>query len=131
MIPDRAINISGEIHSSKNSRRVIRAGDKIRVIKSKVSKADEQSFEWQMLAQREKWDSMQRGVEYDAPYKVCFRLRRSTNRRFDYVNIVQGLCDAMVKVGYFPDDDANHLMPSFVPYVVDKDNPGCDFWIQS
>ena len=125
------IHINGEIHSSKNSRQVVRSGDKVRVIKSDASKADEQSFAWQLATQQGEWARMLKNACYEGTMlRICFEFRRSTRRRFDYINMAQGICDALVKAGYIADDDADHLLPSFVPYYVSKDNPGCDFWIE-
>lgn len=124
------IIISGEIHSSKNSRRILPTGSARRpfiLAKSKQSKADEQSFAWQLNAQREEWERMIKGKRY--PLSIVFRFRRATHRKFDYVNLAQGLLDSMTKAGYIPDDDAKHVLPVFMPYLLDKENPGCDILI--
>jgi hypothetical protein len=124
------IVIQGEIHSSKNSRRILPTKSKARpfiLAKSKNSKADESSFALQFNTQREEWERMIAGKKY--PLSVCFRFRRATRRRFDYCNMAQGLLDAMVKATYIPDDDADHVIPVFVPYQLDKENPGCDILI--
>jgi len=125
----RKIVIDGEVHSSKNSRRIMRnrkTGLPF-VAKSESAKADESSFAWQLAGQAETWQAMIRDQEY--PVTIVFEFRRATHRRFDYVNLAQGVLDAMVKAGYLPDDDAKHVIPAFVPYVVAKDNPGCDVYI--
>lgn len=124
------ITIQGEIHSSKNSRSILPTKSKRRpfvLAKSKNAKADEESFAIQLNAQRAEWERMIAGKKY--PLSVCFRFRRATRRKFDYCNMAQGVQDAMVKAGYIHDDDADHLLPVFVPYQVDKDNPGCDILI--
>lgn len=54
---------------------------------------------------------------------VKWLILNSTRRRFDYVNIVQGLLDAMVAVGYVEDDSAEYVIPVFEPYEIDHDNP--------
>lgn len=57
------------------------------------------------------------------PLKISFKIYRKTHRRFDYINIIQGLCDEMVRAGWLEDDDADNLIPVFEPYEVDKNNP--------
>jgi Holliday junction resolvase RusA-like endonuclease len=57
------------------------------------------------------------------PLKVGFYVYSKTRRRFDWVNIVQGLQDAMVKNKYLPDDSALYLTPIFLGFDVDADNP--------
>ena len=122
------ITITGEIHSSKNSRRIFRSAGRVIVSKSAASKADESSFAWQLIAQRDEWFFMTDGCAY--PLRVVFQFRRKTRGRFDYINISQGILDAMTAAGYIPDDNADYVIPVFLPYAVDKNNPGCDITIE-
>jgi len=122
--------IEGEIHSSKNSKRIFknrRTGLPF-ITKSAASKRDEQSFVWQMMGQAEEWQRMTKGRAF--PLCVVFEFRRKTRARFDYINMAQGLCDAMVEANLIPDDSADFLIPVFVPYTVDKHNPGCTLRIE-
>jgi Holliday junction resolvase RusA-like endonuclease len=122
------IVIRGEIHSSKNSRRVLRVGHRTIVAKSKQAKADEEILYIQLRAQIDEWDKMIDGVE--EPINVVFHFVRATRRRWDFVNLVQGVADAMVKAGYMEDDDVNHFIPHYGGHTVDKNNPGVEFWIK-
>jgi Holliday junction resolvase RusA-like endonuclease len=72
---------------------------------------------------KKKWGRMNKLFAYPFPLVVSFKIYRKTHRRFDYCNIIQLLCDCMVKAGYFPDDDAKHFIPYFFPYEKDKENP--------
>lgn len=124
------IIIEGEIHSSKNSRRIMRnakTGAPF-VAKSRSSKADEESFALQLAVQREEWERMVSGCAY--PLRIVFHFRRATSRQFDYVNMAQGILDAMVKAEYIPDDCADYVLPGFLPYELDK-NAGCDVSIET
>lgn len=124
------IFLSGEIHSSKNSRRIIPTRSKKRpfvLIKSAASKSDEESFAMQLNAQRPHWECMTAGCKY--PLRLSFRLIRASHRPFDYANIVQGVQDALVKADYLPDDSMIYLLPVFLPYMVDKTRPGCEIEI--
>lgn len=119
------IRIEGEIHSSKNSRRILRNSKTGQpyVAKSESAKLDEESFSLQLASQRDEWERMTNGLEY--PLVITFLFHRATKRRFDYVNLAQGILDAMVKAGYLPDDSADYVIPAFLPYTVDK-AAGCD-----
>jgi Holliday junction resolvase RusA-like endonuclease len=122
------IHIDGEIHSSKNSRRIMRTRKGTPFVgKSASSKADESIFFCQLNNQRERWEQMVSGKQW--PIKLVFAFRRKTRQRFDYINMAQGLCDAMIKAEYLPDDSADYVIPVFVPYSINKSNPGCDLWI--
>ena len=125
------IVISGEVHSSKNSRRIFKnhkTGNMF-VAKSKASKADEKTFLAQLSGQREIWEKMTRDASY--PLQIVFHFRRKTRAKFDYVNIAQGLLDAMQEAGYIVDDCADYVIPVFVQYVVSSKNPGCDIYVVS
>lgn len=124
------ITIHGEIHSSKNSRRVIRdGGGKVRVIKSKAAVADEKVMGVELLVQLSEWERMTAGQDY--PYSVVFYFIRATKRKWDFANLVQGVADAMVKAGYIPDDDVSHFIPVYGGHEVDKNNPGVDIYLGS
>ena len=122
------ITIAGEIHSSKNSRRVVSRGKRVIVLKSKAAQADEDMLSLQLASQRENWDKMK--STRDFPLYVVFSFRRRTHARWDFANLVQGVADAMTKAGYIPDDDVEHFIPVYGGYDVCKDNPGVDFWIE-
>lgn len=124
------IVIQGEIHSSKNSKRIFKNKHtgKPFITKSAASKRDEQSFAWQMMGQAEEWRRMTAGRPF--PLSVVFEFRRKTRAKFDYLNMAQGLCDSLKESGLIPDDSADYLIPVFVPYTVDKHNPGCTLYIE-
>jgi len=72
------------------------------------------------------------GLEY--PLRVEFTFIRSTRHSFDYANALQSCEDIMknqydkkknlIREGWFPDDSADYLLPSFQPYQYDKNNAG-------
>ena len=120
------IFLVGEVHSSKNSKRIFvnRKTGRPFISKSKASKSDEGSFALQLNSQRAEWLRMTAGLPY--PLYVFLRFIRQTHRIFDYTNIAQGVLDAMVAVGYLPDDSMKFVIPVFLPYTVDKYRPGCE-----
>ena len=122
------ITIYGELYSSKNSKRIVKFGNKMALIASKQYMASVKPIEQQLVLNRGKWLRMAEG--YEKPLKVVFKIYRKTHRKFDYVNIIQGLQDLMVKCGWIPDDNADEIIPVFQPYDVDKNNPRVEIFIK-
>lgn len=122
------ITIYGELYSSKNSKRIVKFGKKMAIIPSSQYMASVKPIEQQLLLNRAKWLRMAEG--YEKPLKVVFKIYRKTHRRFDYVNIIQGLQDLMVKCGWLPDDNADEIIPVFQPYDVDKNDPRVEIFIK-
>lgn len=58
------------------------------------------------------------------PLYVQFEFIRDSQRRFDFCNACQTCEDLMVENGWLPDDSADYIVPVFIPYHVDKQNPG-------
>lgn len=75
-------------------------------------------------------------VEYyklEPPYRIEFTFTRQSHHSFDYCNACQTCEDLMkdqykakrlVRKGWFEDDSAEFLIPSFRPFKYDKNNPG-------
>ena len=63
------------------------------------------------------------------PVRIKFMIYRQSHRIFDYINIIQNLCDCIVKEGLLPDDDAKHFIPVFEEYRVDSANPRTELTI--
>jgi hypothetical protein len=56
---------------------------------------------------------------------------RKTKAKFDYVNMSQGVLDAMQVAGYIPDDDCYHVVPDFMRrHRVDKGNAGVEITVR-
>ena len=125
---ESTITIYGELYSSKNSKRIVRFGNKTALIASKQYLASVKPIEQQLVLNRQKWLRMSEG--YEKPLKIVFKVYRKTHRRFDYLNIFQGLCDMMVKCGWLKDDNADEIIPVFMPYDVDKTNPRVEIFIK-
>lgn len=118
------IVFSGELYSSKNSRRIFIQNNRPICIKSKASHAQEGDFEYQLGLQYQTWQKMLASAKKPYyPLKIKFDIYRKGKRHFDYLNIVQGLCDGLVKAGYLEDDSADHIIPHFEPYKLDRVNP--------
>lgn len=59
-----------------------------------------------------------------APYRIAFQFIRGRKGRFDYSNLVEGVQDSMTKADWILDDEADVMLPVFIPYVIDRENPG-------
>lgn len=111
-----------ELKSSKNSRRVVRLRNgRTLVLKSQAASEQDKFFDKELPAHAEEWQKMIEG--HSNPIKVGFYVYRQTKRRWDWMNILQGLADAMVKHMYLEDDDAYHFTPIFLGWDVDKNDP--------
>ncbi len=125
------IVIWGRIYSSKNSRQIFKIKGKTGktrtiVAKSDNSKLQEQSFAVQLAKQKDIWEKMVEGKSY--PLSVEFTMTVKDRGRWDWGNSNQGIADAMVKAGFFPDDSANYFHPVYNKvYTIDKNNPCCKF----
>lgn len=126
----QSITVPFELYSSKNSKRILfnRATGRSFVAKSKQSEQNEKDLIQVLTLYRQSFLNMIKGKE--KPYRIHFKIYRQTRRRFDYVNIVQGLLDAMTKSGLIEDDNADILIPVFEPYEVDSKNPHTLLWIE-
>jgi len=51
---------------------------------------------------------------------------RRDKRRFDYINLAQSVQDALVQSKIIPDDNMTQIIPLFLGYKVDFNNPRCE-----
>ena len=116
------ITLEMELYSSKNSKQIVtlRNGKRM-LIDSPQSRRQEKVLDILVPANKRIWDKMIEGKNY--PLKLGIFIYRRTHARFDYVNIVQKLFDCMTRYGYWPDDNANYVVPVFLGYAVDKNRP--------
>lgn len=118
------ITIFGELYSSKNHKRIVRFGNRMALIKSKQCMEHEKELYKQLIDLKPAWESEKQLMNGNKkPLRVAFKIYRKTHRRFDYINIIQELCDLMVRAEWIDDDNADELLPIFWEYEVDKDNP--------
>lgn len=123
-----AIFIPGNVPSSKNTKSAFKVRSKktgkerLVIVGSKLSK------DWVALTEndwREKRDSFLKLLDGKVkPYMIGFQFVRSSRRKFDYINPAQTVQDAMVKHCWLFDDNADEIVPVFLPYTYDKENPG-------
>ena len=58
------------------------------------------------------------------PVTISFKFIRGSKHKFDYINPAQTIQDQMVKYGWITDDNAEEMLPIFLEFEYDKDNPG-------
>lgn len=116
------IFIKGNTPSSKNSR--VWTGRFFIVNKATKKWKDETEEDWNKYAEefRKEFDARSK------PVKIYFQFIRKSKHRFDYSNICQAPLDEMVRHNLINDDNADEVIPVFVPYKYDKLNPGT--WIE-
>lgn len=117
------IVLNTELYSSKNSRKFVRnrrTGQTF-IVKSARAQQQEKVLDALLNQNKEIWYEMVKEKKY--PLRVGFYIYRKTRMRWDWVNIIQGLADAMVKAGYIEDDSAFYFTPYFIGWDIDKNNP--------
>lgn len=62
--------------------------------------------------------------KHKLPVKISFTYIRGTKHKFDYINPAQTTQDDMVTFKWIEDDNMENIIPSFNPYLYDKENPG-------
>lgn len=123
------ITIHQELYSSKNTRTFTRLGNgRTVLLKSRKAKEQEDTLGTALKANFEQWKAMTANKSY--PLRVHFEIYRKTRRVWDWLNIIQGIADAMTHAGYIPDDNTNFFTPVFDKADYDKDDPRVIFWVE-
>lgn len=122
------ITLPIELHSSKNSKQIVtlKTGKKM-LINSIYARRQEKILDVLLPANKRIWEKMKEGKTY--PLRVGFFIYRQTKRRWDFINIIQGLADCMTRYGYWPDDNVEYFIPVFLGWAVDKKNPRVEMTI--
>jgi len=92
------------------------------LVSSKTTRNWEKATKEQFIQLRDVFFKMIEDKDY--PLKIEFTFVRDSKRKFDYINPAQTIQDAMVKHGWIPDDNCDIIVPSFGPYILDRENPG-------
>ena len=138
------IVVEGSLYSSKNSRRIVSNKGKTKnarpfyLLKSQQALTADTSIIFQLNRQREIWQDMfNRHLEFCNdndlpvyPLRIKFHIYRQNKVRFDFVNVVQSILDMLVKAEYIEDDNANIVLPVFTPYLIDKERPRTELYIE-
>ena len=113
----------GEVRSKKNSKRIVVAHGKPRIVSSVPYKAWEKDAVAQLLrCQVSPFRALREGQNVAA----CITIYRRTKRKYDLTNMGEGVMDALVLAGILDDDNADVVHEVTVRRGgVDKENPGC------
>lgn len=115
-IGDMEIFIRGNVPSSKNS--------KVWTGRFLVWSKTAQKYKKETKKQWEDGRDVFVSEIHGYPIRVSFEFVRGSKHRFDYVNPLQTVLDLMVEYGWLEDDNADFILPVFIEYSYDKDNPG-------
>lgn len=118
------------VPSKKNSRINLRSG--ISIPSKKHSEYVKLTDRYYDVFGKEFRDAIDK-LGINKPYKIEFKFVRQSKHSFDYCNACQTCEDLMkdqykkkelVRKGWFEDDSADFIIPSFKPYEYSKSNPG-------
>lgn len=109
--------IPGNVPSSKNSRQWT---GKYYIASKTTQKYRKTTQEYWINLK----DEFIKNLPKDKPYIIEFKFVRGNKHKFDYPNPLQTVLDEMVKYGWIEDDNADVILPVFLPYEYDKKNPG-------
>lgn len=112
--------IPGNVPSSKNSR-IFNLAQK-RSIKSEACQKYEK--ESKVFYQKFAIDFRSACKAKTKPFIISFQFIRKGKHKFDYINPAQTVQDLMVKHAWIEDDNASIMVPVFIPFEVDRNNPG-------
>lgn len=132
MLKASGIWISGNVPSSKNSKRLVtpKGGNRPLIIHSKTTTRYIKNTKLDWLEQKEVFKKLTKDLKY--PVRVGMHFVRGTRHKFDWINMCQIVQDMMVEHQWIEDDNMDFLVP--VPfklqgsyYTYSKENPGV--WI--
>jgi len=110
------IVFKGDARSKKNSKQAILIRGKPRLIPSKQYQKWYRENVRELKGKLEKWEG-------DYPVEMRFYFYRSTRRKFDFGNMMEGIQDLLQDLGVIEDDSMNHVYPIPLGWAVDKENP--------
>jgi len=117
----RGIFIPGNVPSSKNGRRWT---GRYFIVSKQTATYYKTSKEFWKKNKKDFLKLLKAKSSGDNPYRISFKFVRKSKHKFDYINPAQTIQDEMVKYGWITDDNADVMMPIFLEYEYDKENPG-------
>ena len=93
-----------------------------KIVSSKQYIKWENSAIKELLLYKEKFEDWKGNITV-YPINIAFYIIRKTDRIWDWLNLVQGPLDVLVKAGFIPDDSAKYVHPIFEGWHIDKNDP--------
>ena len=118
----RGIFIPGNVPSSKNGRRWT---GRYFIVSKQTQRYYKNSKKY-WIENKKEFHKLLKGKDSQnkAPYRITFKFIRKSRHKFDYINPAQTIQDQMVKFGWITDDNADEMIPIFLEFEYNKDNPG-------
>ena len=118
----RGIFIPGNVPSSKNGRRWT---GRYFIVSKQTQRYYKNSKKY-WIEHKKEFKKLLKGKasQNNAPYRITFKFIRKSRHKFDYINPAQTIQDQMVKFGWITDDNADEMIPIFLEFEYNKDNPG-------
>ena len=118
----RGIFIPGNVPSSKNGRRWT---GRYFIVSKQTQRYYKNSKKY-WIENKKEFKKLLKGKDSQnkAPYRITFKFVRKSRHKFDYINPAQTIQDQMVKYGWITDDNAEEMIPIFLEFEYNKDNPG-------
>ena len=118
----RGIFIPGNVPSSKNGRRW---KGRYFIVSKQTQRYYKNSKKY-WIENKKEFLKLLKGKDSQnkAPYRITFKFVRKSRHKFDYINPAQTIQDQMVKFGWITDDNAEEMLPIFLEFEYNKDNPG-------
>lgn len=120
------LHYTGTIYSKKNSKQIVRVGQKMFLVSSPNAKNCEQSMstEFSLQVIKAKWKPQ-------GKYSVSMYFWRKNNVRKDLDNMATSVMDALVLAGALEDDNINNVGELHIYDMgVDKDKEGVSVHIE-
>ncbi len=96
--------------SFKNSREAVRSGGRVFLRLSTNAQIAKQVYKEEFKPLKEEIGTL------EGLHEISFFFYRNSKRRFDYINIAQGILDGLVNAEILKDDSADNVIPSFEGY---------------
>jgi hypothetical protein len=117
----RGIFIPGNVPSSKNGRRWT---GRYFIVSKQTATYYKTSKKFWIEHKKDFLKLVKQKSTKGKPYRVTFKFVRKSKHKFDYINPAQTIQDEMTKYGWITDDNADEIVPIFLEYEYDKENPG-------
>jgi Holliday junction resolvase RusA-like endonuclease len=115
------IEIPGQTRAKKNGMLIITYGNGPKAPRS--LKPSKLYSEWEKAALAHLMQANHPPWDKDYPIEIHFFLFRDSKRKWDIDNVFCGCLDVLQQMNIIVDDTANHVIPVFSGWTIDRQNP--------